>query len=98
MSDADEMDDDEILAALLRSATMSTDMVPDAPPRRSRPEREKAKSEVLTIDDAADMLGIHYTTAKRLALHGKLPGAFKLGSQWRVSRAALLKFLDNPDG
>jgi excisionase family DNA binding protein len=34
---------------------------------------------------AAEQLGIGVTTAYRLAPLGEIPGAFKVGGQWRVS-------------
>jgi excisionase family DNA binding protein len=47
---------------------------------------------VLTIEEAANLLRIHPTTAKDWARAGKLPGAFKLGGrEWRVRRDELLQ-------
>ena len=34
---------------------------------------------------AAERLGVSCSTAYRLALLGQIPGAFKVGAQWRVS-------------
>jgi len=34
---------------------------------------------------AAEKLGIGVSTAYRLASTGQIPGAFKVGAQWRVS-------------
>ena len=34
---------------------------------------------------AAEQLGIGVSTAYRLAAVGQIPGAFKVGAQWRVS-------------
>jgi hypothetical protein len=34
---------------------------------------------------AAEQLDIAVSTAYRLALLGEIPGAFKVGAQWRVS-------------
>jgi excisionase family DNA binding protein len=34
---------------------------------------------------AAEQLGIGVSTAYRLAPLGEIPGAFKVGAQWRVS-------------
>jgi excisionase family DNA binding protein len=36
---------------------------------------------------AAEQLGIGVSTAYRLAPVGQIPGAFKVGAQWRVSVA-----------
>lgn len=35
---------------------------------------------------AAEHLGIGLSTAYRLAPLGEIPGAFKVGAQWRVSK------------
>lgn len=42
-------------------------------------------ADVKTISWAAERLGIGQSTAYRLAAVNKLPGAFKIGAQWRVS-------------
>ena len=34
---------------------------------------------------AAEQLGIGVSTAYRLASTGQIPGAFRIGAQWRVS-------------
>jgi len=41
--------------------------------------------DVKPISWAAKRLLISYTTAYRLAEGGSLPGAFKVGAQWRIS-------------
>ena len=43
----------------------------------------------LTLPQAAEFLCVSYSTAKRLAVAKKLPGAFRLGGLWRVNKAAL---------
>jgi hypothetical protein len=40
---------------------------------------------------AADELGIGVSTAYRLAPQGQIPGAFKVGAQWRVSVPAFMR-------
>lgn len=42
-------------------------------------------ADVQAISWAAQQLGISVTTAYRLAERGQLPGAFKVGVQWRIS-------------
>ena len=42
-------------------------------------------SDVKLLSWAADQLGIGTSTAYRLAASGQIPGAFKVGAQWRVS-------------
>jgi excisionase family DNA binding protein len=45
-------------------------------------------SDYLTLEEAADLLRIHWQTLRRLLKRGRVPGR-KLGNQWRISRAAL---------
>jgi excisionase family DNA binding protein len=42
-------------------------------------------ADVQHLSWAAEQLGIGVSTAYRLAQAGELPGAFKVGAQWRVS-------------
>jgi excisionase family DNA binding protein len=42
--------------------------------------------DVAHLSWAAKRLGIGLSTAYRLAAAGQIPGAFKVGSQWRVSK------------
>ena len=52
-----------------------------SPPKvPGRPERI-----VVGLKWAATELGISYSTARRLADDGELPGAFRVGRSWRVS-------------
>jgi excisionase family DNA binding protein len=45
-------------------------------------------SEILKIDQVAELLQLHVMTVYRLAKEGKLPG-FKVGGRWRFHRDAL---------
>jgi excisionase family DNA binding protein len=45
---------------------------------------------VITIPEAAELLRISPSQAYRLAERRELPGARKVGSQWRISRSQLL--------
>ena len=58
------------------------------------------KPEPLTIkvEEAAALLGIGRQTAYDLAAQGKLPGALRLGRRIVVSKKALDRFLESPDG
>jgi len=47
--------------------------------------------DVKPLSWAAERLGIGESTAYRLALLGQIPGAFKIGSQWRVSVPKFLR-------
>lgn len=40
---------------------------------------------VLTLTEAASLVRVPVSTAKSLARMGKFPGAFKIGSMWRVN-------------
>ena len=51
----------------------------------------------LTLQDAADTLGVHYMTAYRYVRHGLLP-ARKVGGTWRVTVADLEAFRSGTPG
>ncbi len=45
-------------------------------------------SELLNVEDVANLLHLHSMTVYRLVREGKLPG-FKVGGRWRFHRSAL---------
>ena len=45
----------------------------------------------------AQQLGIAQSTAYRLAVAGKMPGAFQIGAQWRISVPAFMKAVHNQE-
>lgn len=47
--------------------------------------------EVLSAQEAADLLGAHVETIRRMARKGSLP-AYKLGKDWRFNKASLLSW------
>jgi excisionase family DNA binding protein len=47
--------------------------------------------EAVSMQDAADLLDVHYNTVRRLVRVGDLP-AFRVGRQRRILRSALLAF------
>lgn len=53
--------------------------------RRWRSPARTLPADVKHLSWAADQLGIGLSTAYRLASAGELPGAFKVGAQWRIS-------------
>ena len=57
-------------------------MTPKKTGRSSEPD--------LTLQEAADLLGVHYMTAYRYVRTGRLPGT-RVGAHWRVQRADLDK-------
>jgi excisionase family DNA binding protein len=42
----------------------------------------------LSIKDLAALVGKHEVTLRRLARNGELPGAYKVGRDWRISQQA----------
>ncbi|MES9997322.1 helix-turn-helix domain-containing protein [Desulfovibrio aminophilus] len=48
---------------------------------------------LLTVKEVAEALRVHARTAYRLVTEGSIR-AVKIGSQWRVSEAALLEFIE----
>ncbi len=57
-----------------------------------------SERQVLTLREAAKVLGVSHRTVERLVARGEpvVPGVwpFKVGSQWRVSRRLLEQHLD----
>jgi excisionase family DNA binding protein len=51
------------------------------------------QKEYLSVSDMADEFGIHEMTFYRMIRDKKIP-AFKIGSQWRVKRTDLEKWLE----
>ena len=52
--------------------------------------------EVMTLDEAAELLRIDSDELVKLAASGEVPGR-KLGDDWRFMRSTLLKWLGNTD-
>lgn len=50
--------------------------------------------QTLTIEEAAEMIGISVRNAYRQAAAGTLPGARRIGGRVLVSRPALLRWLE----
>jgi excisionase family DNA binding protein len=46
--------------------------------------------EVLTVADAAQLLRVSVSNVYRMAERNELPGAVKVGGQWRIGRTPLL--------
>ena len=51
------------------------------------------RKDVMTINEAAKVLGVSPSGAYKLARAGELPGARRLGARWLVFRPALEAFL-----
>ena len=56
------------------------------------PERPNRVNEIWNVREVADYLRCHQSTVYRLLYKGGLP-AFKLGSDWRFTRAAIDKWV-----
>jgi excisionase family DNA binding protein len=54
--------------------------------------RTRSDAEVLTVEQAAELLQVDADTVRTLAREGTLPGR-KVGREWRFARAALLRWL-----
>jgi acetyl-CoA synthetase len=57
------------------------------------PQPTEAKPDVLTAEEAAQVLRVHTQTIKRWLADGKLKG-IKIGRAWRVSRAEITRILE----
>ena len=64
---------------------------------RSRRPARTLPADVKHLSWAAEQLGIGSSTAYRLAAAGQLPGAFKVGGQWRVSVPRFFSIVHGPD-
>jgi excisionase family DNA binding protein len=53
---------------------------------------EDSKSDILTVDEAAEYLKIPRSSVYKLAQQGKIP-AHKVGKHWRFYRPKLLKWI-----
>lgn len=49
--------------------------------------------QVLTAGEAAALLRVSLSTLKKQAAAGQIPGAFKVGGQWRVNHAKLTEYI-----
>ena len=49
--------------------------------------------DILTLNEAAELLRLTPGGARALARRGELPGGVKVGGEWRVNRAKLLDHL-----
>jgi len=58
------------------------------PDKDGAAERNEPPPRMLTLKEAADILGTTFYTVRRLVRAGRLPG-HKVGQQWRVPMAAV---------
>jgi excisionase family DNA binding protein len=50
---------------------------------------------LLTIIEAAELLQLSPRTVHRMIQNKKLPGAFKIGGQWRLNESKLAQWLED---
>ena len=50
------------------------------------------QTDIITAREAAEYLKVHYSTVMRLLHQRKMPG-FKVGADWRLSRASLDRWM-----
>ena len=60
-------------------------------------DAEQGQSLTVSVEQAAKMLGVSPNNALILARKGQMPGAFKVGKLWRVSRARLVASINGTD-
>jgi excisionase family DNA binding protein len=61
---------------------------------QARAEGDTRTPAVLTLKEAADFLRCHESTMYRMIKRGKVAGAFRIGSDWRFSRAKLAAWVE----
>ena len=62
--------------------------------RQPEPESAAPDSDIMTMQEVADYLHCHYTTIHRLLRQRAIP-AFRLGSDWRLRRSDVDKWIDH---
>lgn len=62
-----------------------------------QPRRALADPHVVSVPEAASLLGISKDLAYDLARRAELPGAFQLGRRWRVSLVKLRAAVHRPE-
>ena len=60
---------------------------------RTSPRPGTSREEVMTIDEVAELLRVHPTTLYRMVKKNEVPGAFKMGSNWRFFRPRVLDWI-----
>ena len=58
---------------------------------------ENTQSEILTVEEAAELLKIPRSSVYRLAQRGKIPGQ-KVGRHWRFHRETLINWIAGNPG
>jgi excisionase family DNA binding protein len=51
---------------------------------------------LLTAEEVARVLRMHERTVRRLATNDEIPGARRIGREWRFSRGEIEKFIGEP--
>ena len=58
----------------------------------------KAETVLYDVEDMAEFLVRSPLTVQRMCRSGRLPGAFKLGGEWRIRHKELAKYLESLAG
>ena len=66
----------------------------DPVPRSQDEESSKSPPEIMTLQEVADYLGLHYLTIYRLIQERKIPAA-KIGGSWRFRKDVLDDWIKN---
>jgi len=63
----------------------------------TKPKRDTGiECQTYTLIECADIMGISYRHAMDLATEGSLPGVFRMGRKWLVSRSVVAQMLADP--
>lgn len=54
---------------------------------------QEGTAQIMTLQETAHFLRVHYATLLRWLRQGEFPCAFKVASAWRVERGALLAWM-----
>lgn len=93
-----ELSDNDITKIADAIATKLIPMLSNATKSAGNRAAKAAAGNVLTLRQAAEMLGISEQTARRMANAGSLTGAYKTGGtrgHWRVKRSQLMVAIRN---
>jgi excisionase family DNA binding protein len=63
-----------------------------------RPTPSAPAREIMTTGEVAEWLHVHPMTLYRLAHGHKIPGAFKVGGEWRFQREAIEQWCKQKEG
>jgi excisionase family DNA binding protein len=56
-------------------------------------QNQRVSADLISIPEAAALIGLHVDTLRRLCRTGQFPPALQIGRQWRVSVPRLQRYL-----